>query len=80
MTEQQQQQQNIYLNPFAVHLKLTQHRKSTLILKKIKKQLMDLAGLHQVAISGEALVDLVWETLGSLFKTIFHTLRMAVSA
>ena len=41
---------------------------------------MDLAGLHQVAISGEALVDLVWETLGSLFKTIFHTLRMAVSA
>ena len=41
---------------------------------------MDLVGLHQVAISGEALVDLVWETLGSLFETIFHALRMFVSA
>ena len=42
--------------------------------------MMDLVGLHQVAISGEALVDLVWETLGSLFETIFHALRMFVSA
>ena len=41
---------------------------------------MDLVDLHQVAISGEALVDLVWEILGSLFKTIFHAPRMAVSA
>ena len=30
--------------------------------------------------SGEALVDLVWESLGSLFETIFHALRMVVSA